>query len=174
MFGSSLGDLASRKVWNHRAHRSRTSSTSIRSMPSSPLTHAKLRPRFPSDPSPLYACRSRPGRLLERVFRVCERSPRKSSARQPCEPSEDVFQSSPRPFEGCCCGVLRVGASSPPRLLSLLPCCVHLSLHTGRCAPTLCSARALRARCQFGRSEIRQVFGISVPVYSFDLHPSRH
>ena len=39
----------------------------------------------------------------------------------------------------------------PPRLLSLLPCCVHLSLHTGPCAPTLYSARALRARYQFGR-----------------------
>ena len=40
----------------------------------------------------------------------------------------------------------------PPRLLSLLPCCVHLSLHTGPCAPTLCSTRALRARYHFGRN----------------------
>ena len=28
MFGSSLGDLALRRVWNHRTHRSRMSSTS--------------------------------------------------------------------------------------------------------------------------------------------------
>ena len=40
----------------------------------------------------------------------------------------------------------------PPRLLSLFPCCVHLSLHSGPRAPPLCSARALRARCQFGRT----------------------
>ena len=39
-----------------------------------------------------------------------------------------------------------------PRLLSLLPCYVHLSLHTGPHARTLCSVRALRARYQFGRS----------------------
>ena len=30
MFGSSLGDLALRRVWNHRTHRSRMSSTSLR------------------------------------------------------------------------------------------------------------------------------------------------
>ena len=35
---------------------------------------------------------------------------------------------------------------------SLLPCCVHLSFHTGPRAPTLCSAWALRARYQIGRS----------------------
>ena len=40
----------------------------------------------------------------------------------------------------------------PPRLLSLLPGCVHLSFHTGPRAPTLCSVWALRARYQFGRS----------------------
>ena len=32
------------------------------------------------------------------------------------------------------------------------PCCVHLSFHIGPRAPTLCSAWALRARYQFGRS----------------------
>ena len=40
----------------------------------------------------------------------------------------------------------------PPRLLSLLPCCVHLSFHTGPRAPTLRSAWAIRARYQIGRS----------------------
>ena len=37
-------------------------------------------------------------------------------------------------------------------LFSLLPCCVHLSLRTGPRISTLCSARAFRARYQFGRS----------------------
>ena len=40
----------------------------------------------------------------------------------------------------------------PPRLLSLLPCCVQLSFHTGPRAPTLYFAWALKARYQFGRS----------------------
>ena len=42
-------------------------------------------------------------------------------------------------------------------LLLLLPCYVHLSLHTGLRAPTLYSARALRARCQSGRSRKHDV-----------------
>ena len=40
----------------------------------------------------------------------------------------------------------------PPRLLSLLPCCVQLSFHTGLRAPTMFSALALRVRYQFRRS----------------------
>ena len=40
MFGSSLGDLALRRVWNHRIHRSRMSSTSLRRTPFSSLTYA--------------------------------------------------------------------------------------------------------------------------------------
>ena len=43
-------------------------------------------------------------------------------------------------------------AKSPPCLLSLLPCCVHLSLHIGPCASTLSSAQALGAWYRFGRS----------------------
>ena len=39
-----------------------------------------------------------------------------------------------------------------PRLLSLLPCCLHISLHARVRAPTLWSARALRARCNFCRN----------------------
>ena len=35
------------------------------------------------------------------------------------------------------------------RPLSLLPCCIYISLHTGPRAPTLCSAQELRARSQF-------------------------
>ena len=35
-------------------------------------------------------------------------------------PSEVFFQPSSRPFEGCCCGVLRVGASSPPLSVAML------------------------------------------------------
>ena len=42
-------------------------------------------------------------------------------------------------------------AKVPPHLLSLLPCCVHLSPYIGPRAPTLCSARALKARWQSGR-----------------------
>ena len=38
-----------------------------------------------------------------------------------------------------------------------LPSCVHLSFHTGPRAPTLCSARALRVRYQFGSSEKHDV-----------------
>ena len=48
--------------------------------------------------------------------------------------------------------VMGLCASIPPRILSLLPCCVHLSFHTGPHAPTLCSAWAVKAQCQFGRS----------------------
>ena len=48
MFGSSLGDLALRRVWNHRIHRSRTSLRSLRSTPFSSLTYAELWSRFPS------------------------------------------------------------------------------------------------------------------------------
>ena len=42
MFGSSLDDLALRRVWNHRAHRSQMSSTSLRRTPFSSLTYAVL------------------------------------------------------------------------------------------------------------------------------------
>ena len=48
MFGSSLGDLALRRVWNHQTHRSRKSSTSLKRRPFSSLTYAELRSRFPS------------------------------------------------------------------------------------------------------------------------------
>ena len=56
------------------------------------------------------------------MFRVCGRSPKRSSARQPCAPSEDLFQPSSRPFEGCCEGFCAwvasdvLGAALPPRL----------------------------------------------------------
>ena len=47
MFGSSLsGDMALSRVWNHRTHRSRMISTSLRSMPFSSLTYAELRSRL--------------------------------------------------------------------------------------------------------------------------------
>ena len=41
MLGSSFVDLAFRRVWNHQTHRSRMSSTSLRSMPSSALIYAE-------------------------------------------------------------------------------------------------------------------------------------
>ena len=41
---------------------------------------------------------------------------------------------------------------APPNLLSLLSYCVHLRFHIGPRAPTLFTARALRARYQFDRS----------------------
>ena len=43
MFESSLRDLALRRAWNHRTHRSRMSSTSLRTMLSSSLIYAELR-----------------------------------------------------------------------------------------------------------------------------------
>ena len=45
--------------------------------------------------------------------------------------------------------VVRACPKALPRLLSLLPFCVHISLHARVRAPTLWSARALRARCNF-------------------------
>ena len=44
-----------------------------------------------------------------------------------------------------------------PRLISLLPCCAPLGLHTRTRSPTLCSTRAVRTRCQFGRSRKHDV-----------------
>ena len=41
-------------------------------------------------------------------------------AQQSCAPSEGFFQPSSRPFEGCCFGVLRLGASSPPLSVAML------------------------------------------------------
>ena len=63
----------------------------------------------------------------------------------------------PKIFPSHLHGLLKVAAIGfcaevAPCLLSMLPCCVYLSLHTGPGAPTLCSARAFRARYQFGRS----------------------
>ena len=68
MFGSSLGDLALRRVWNHRTHRSRMSSTSLRRTPSCGLA---------SLPGSLTqgTCRSRLGRLLDCVFRLANEVP---------------------------------------------------------------------------------------------------
>ena len=60
------------------------------------------------------------------------------------------FQPSSRPFEGYCCRVLRVRASSPPLSVDMLRS--SQLPHTGPRAPTLCSAWALRALYQFGRS----------------------
>ena len=46
MFGSSFGDLVFKRVWNHRTHRSRMSSTSFSRMPCSSLMNGELRSRF--------------------------------------------------------------------------------------------------------------------------------
>ena len=48
MFGSIFGDLAFKKVGNYRTPRSRMSSTSLRSIPSSPLVYAALWLHLPS------------------------------------------------------------------------------------------------------------------------------
>ena len=66
------------------------------------------------------ACRSRPDRLPEHVFRVCGRRFRTSSPRQPLEPSKECYQPSSRLFRGFCCGALRVGASWPPLSVAML------------------------------------------------------
>ena len=50
------------------------------------------------------------------------------------------------------------------RLLSLLPCCVHISLHARVRTPTLWSARALRARCNFCRNGKHKVSHASSDV----------
>ena len=110
--GSGFVDLALRKVWNHRTHRSRMSPTSLRSISSSFLMYAELCLASLLSSSSSSAFRGRLDRLPERVFRVCGRRLGRSSVRQPCETSEDC-QPSSRSFEDCCCGVLRVGASSP-------------------------------------------------------------
>ena len=152
MFGSSLSDLALRRVWIHRTHRSRMSSRSLRSMRMS-STSLRSTPSYGlaslASSSSSGACRSRPDRLPERVFRVCGRSLIRSSARQPYEPSEGFYQPSSQPFEACCCEVLCVGISSSP--LSVAMTRSSQPLHTRTRAPTLCSARALRARGQFER-----------------------
>ena len=59
-----------------------------------------------------------------------------------------------QPFKGCCCGVLRVSASLPPISVAILR-----SFRPSNRAPriNLFSVRALRARCQFGRSRKHDV-----------------
>ena len=81
--------------------------------------------------------------------------------RKPCEPSKGFCQPSSRPFEGCCCKVLRAGPSLP---LSLLAYWVDLSLRTRTRGPTLCSARAFRVRCQFDRAVESMTSAISVAM----------
>ena len=73
MFGSSFGDLAFRRVRSHRTHRSRMSSTYLRSISSSSFINCAL--VYLPSLSFLDAYRGRPGRVLERVFRVCGRRP---------------------------------------------------------------------------------------------------
>ena len=147
MFGSSLGDLALRRVWCHRTHRSRMSSTSLRRAPFSSLTYAELRPRFPSASLPFQAH----GLVAfsNACFEFADEIPKEaqygSLAHLP-----KVFSSH---FHGLLMvTVVGVSAKVPPHVLSLLLCCVHLSFHTGPRAPTLCSARALSARYQTSRS----------------------
>ena len=53
-------------------------------------------------------------------------------------------------FSGWCFSTLRSRARYLPSVFVLLPCCVYFSLHTGLRALTVCSARALTARYQFG------------------------
>ena len=115
MFGSNLGDLALRRVWNHRTHRSRMmSSTSLkdavhvfdvcRAAVSLPFQVHRLKVLVEADPVAFSSA----------CFEFTDEVPKLkiSSVRQPCAPSEVFFQPSSRPFEGCCCGVLGVGASS--------------------------------------------------------------
>ena len=141
MFGSRFG------VLNHRTHRSRISSTSLRSMPSSSLMYTKLLPCVPSRSLPFDACRGRPDHLLQLVLEVCGRRPRGSSARQPSEPSKASCQQSSRPFEDCYC-------FARGHLLAALRYChgAFISVSTPRPAHQTCATRALTAWCQFHRS----------------------
>ena len=138
MFGSRFG------VLNHRTHRSRIRSTSLRSMPSSSLMYTKLLPCVPSTSSPFDACRDRPDHLLELVLEVRGQRPRGSSARQPSEPSKASCQQSSRPFEGFCCFARR------HLLASFLYCHgAFISVSMPRPAHQTC---ATRARLQRGVS----------------------
>ena len=67
MVGSSFGNFASTRVWNHRTHRSQMSSTSVRSIPFSSLMYAELLASLLSSSSSGVS-RNRPDRLPERVF----------------------------------------------------------------------------------------------------------
>ena len=150
MFGSSLGDLALRRVWNHRIPRSRMSSTSLRSTPFSSMTYAELRSRFPSGSSFL--------KVLAEAGPVAFSGARFEFADEvPKEAQHGSLAHLPNIFSSHLHGLSKVAVTEfctyvPPRLLSLLLCYVHLSLHTGPRATTVCSAWALRARYQFGRS----------------------
>ena len=53
-------------------------------------------------------------------FEFADGGPEDAQHRQPCEPSDDFGQSSSRPFEGRRCGVLCVGAYSPPISVAML------------------------------------------------------
>ena len=65
-------------------------------------------------------CKSRPGRLLECVFRVCGRSPRRRSARQSCEPSGDFSSHLHGLLIVDVVGFCAVGASTPPLFVAML------------------------------------------------------
>ena len=121
--------------------------TSLRSMPSSSLMYAELRSRFPFKSIALGACTSRPDRLLERVFQLsAEEGPEVAQHGRLANLSKllsTLFAASRRLLLRSCAG---------RRLLSLLPCCFHISVHAGTRTPALCSARTLRARCQVSRN----------------------
>ena len=70
-------------------------------------------------------------------FEFADGVPNSISPRQPCAPSEGFFQPFSRPFEGCCCGVLRVGASSPPLSVAMLRSS-QLPHRAARINPVLC------------------------------------
>ena len=91
--------------------------------------------------------------FLSACFEFANEVPKRSSARQPCAPS-DFFSSHLHDLSKV--------AVLFPRILSLLPCCVHFSFHTGPRAPNLCSAGALRARyqlCRSGKHDVGHVSG---------------
>ena len=73
--------------------------------------------------------------------------------------------------------IVGVSAWAPSRLLFLLPCCVHLSLYARVHTPALCSARAPKARCQFGRDgkhDVSHVGSVNTDTGAFGYRRARH
>ena len=89
MFGSSLGDLALRRVWNHRTHNLRMSSTSLRRTPFSSLNVRRPAVSLPFQIRRLkVVVEAGLVAFSSMCFEFCGRSPKGSLAKQPCAPSE--------------------------------------------------------------------------------------
>ena len=120
MFGSSLGDSALRRVWNHRTHRSRMSSTFLRRTPFS----SGVRRAAVSLPFQVHRLKVLVEAGLVAFSSVCfefaDEVPKEAQHGSLVHLMKFFFQPFSRPFKGCCCGVLCVGATSPPLSVTML------------------------------------------------------